>query len=129
MLLSRRLLAWGVGGAPAHGGEGGGAAAPSTAVARAAAVSPDAAAAPAADRAAAMLAHAEWYERALFNGVLGTQRGVQPGASLCTLRPLTLGTTRGKGRLLPADVAPDPPPHPDAIYLTEHPQVILEAWK
>ena len=27
-----------------------------------------------------MLAHAEWIERAMHNGVLGTQRGVQPGA-------------------------------------------------
>ena len=26
----------------------------------------------------------EWYERALHNGVLGTQRGVQPGAMVST---------------------------------------------
>ena len=37
------------------------------------------------EAAQGLLAHAEWYERALHNGVLGTQRGVQPGAMVSTL--------------------------------------------
>ena len=37
------------------------------------------------DGAQGLLAHAEWYERTLHNGVLGTQRGVQPGAMVSTL--------------------------------------------
>ena len=83
MLLSRRLAAWagaarplaeggeggegGVGGEGGEGGEGG-------------ALPPRRS-----EAAQGLLAHAEWYERALHNGVLGTQRGVQPGAMVSTL--------------------------------------------
>ena len=80
MLLSRRLAAWagaprplaegGEGGDGDEGGEGGegGALPPRRS-----------------EAAQGLLAHAEWYERALHNGVLGTQRGVQPGAMVSTL--------------------------------------------
>ena len=80
MLLSRRLAAWagaprplaegGEGGEGDEGGEGGegGALPPRRS-----------------EAAQGLLAHAEWYERALHNGVLGTQRGVQPGAMVSTL--------------------------------------------
>ena len=116
MLLSRRLAAWG--GAPrpedgelqAKGGKGG----------EGGALSPRRS-----DGASGLLAHAEWYERALHNGVLGTQRGVQPGAMVYML-PLgggvskaggnhkwSNGESRAKPPLQPepcSPLPPDPPP-------------------
>ena len=44
-----------------------------------------------------LLAHAEWLDRALHNGVLGTQRGSQPGAMLYMM-PLGSGVRKGGGQ-------------------------------
>ena len=90
MLLSRRLAAWGgapraeSGGLQAKGGEGGEGGESSAQPPRRS------------DGASGLLAHAEWYERALHNGVLGTQRGVQPGALLYML-PLGGGVSKAGG--------------------------------
>jgi hypothetical protein len=43
-----------------------------------------------------LLAYAEWLDRATYNGVLGTQRGVQPGAMLY-MSPLGGGVSKARG--------------------------------
>ena len=88
MLLSRKLLGWGGRACksvvvPASGGT--------------------ALAAPAASVAGArdvwrreLHAHADWLDRALYNGVLGTQRGKQPGA-MVYMMPLGGGVSKAGG--------------------------------
>ena len=136
MLLSRRLAAWS--GAPrpraedgelqAKGSEGGGGGESS-------APPP-----PRGDGASGLLAHAEWYERALHNGVLGTQRGVQPGAMVYML-PLgggvskaggnhkwSNGESRAQPRLQPEPRSPPPPEPPPASPGCVAVQTFGAAW-
>lgn len=84
MLLSRKLLSWGLGAVSALVKSG------STAVNHgSAAVAMTTSATATAAKSAAWLAelhaHADWLDVALYNGVLGTQRGKQAGAMVYML--------------------------------------------